>query len=381
MILHLRIPDFPIAVARVVDAALRGRPVAIAAGQNERALLQAVSAEARAEGVHEGTPLYRARRFCPSLAVITPDPGRSARAMAALTEAAGRYTPLWEPVTAGRLYLDLTGCARLLGPGRDAAARLEREIASQLRLCGAVGVASNKLVSGIAAGYLERPGVCDVLRGSEENFIAPLPVSVLPGVGPVREGALLRELNLRRVADVSALCVAQLRLAFGPFAPLLHQRARGIDPSPVRPPQRVPEVAEESILERADNDDDLLRSELCRLVEGCGFTLRRQKKGAGRLCLTIDYADGRSERAQSTFDAPEDGDDALLAAAEALFERACTRRVRVKRMRLLCDRLAAADRQLCLFTAPSVDPRRVRLQEALDVIRGRHGMGAVKRQF
>lgn len=299
--------------------------------------------------------------------------------MAALTAAAGRYTPVWEPVTGGRLYLDLTGSGRLLGPGRDAAARLEREIASELRLSGAVGVAANKLVSGIAAGFLARPGVCDVLRGSEESFIAPLPVSVLPGVGPVREGALLRELNLRRVADVSALGVAQLRLAFGPFAPLLHQRARGIDPSPVRPPQRLPEVAEESILERADNDDDLLRGELCRLVESCGFRLRRLHKGAGRLCLSIDYADGRSERAQSTFAAYEDGDDALLAAAEALFERACTRRVRVKRMRLLCDRLAGVDRQLSLFTASSVDPRRVRLQETLDVIRGRYGMGAVGR--
>ncbi len=381
MILHLRIPDFPIAVARVVDAALRGRPVAIVAGQNERALLQAVSAEARAEGVHEGTPLYRARRFCPSLAVISPDPARCGRAMAALTEAAGRYTPVWEPVTEGRLYLDLTGCGRLLGPERDAAARLEREIAAQLRLCGTVGVAVNKLVSGIAAGYLQRPGVCDVLRGSEESFIAPLPVSVLPGVGPVREGTLLRELNLRRVADVSALGVSQLRLAFGPFAPLLHQRARGIDPSPVRPPQKLPEVAEESILERADNDDDLLRGELCRLVESCGFRLRRQQKGSGRLSLTVDYADGRSERAQSVFYTPEDGDDALLAAAEALFERACTRRVRVKRMRLQCDRLAPADRQLCLFADSTVDPRRVRLQEALDVIRRRYGMGAVKRQF
>lgn len=378
-ILHLRIPDFPIAVARVRDAALGRRPVAVAAGQHERALVQAVSAEARAEGVHEGLPVYRARRLCPALEMIPPDPVLVGRAFAALLKVAGRYTPVWEPGLPGRLYLDLTGCGRLLGEGRDVGMRLEREVARDLRLSGTVGVAGNKLVSGIAAGFLEKPGVCDVFRGSEGSFIAPLPVSVLPGMGPAREEALLRELNLRRVGDVGALSVAQLRTAFGPFAPLLHQRARGIDPSPVRPPQRTPEVAEVSVLERGDNDDALLRAELCRLVEGCGFRLRKQGKSAGRLSLTVDYADGQRERAVTTLRGGEDQDDPLLRAAEALFARACTRRVRVKRMHLLCDRLCAAGRQLDLFADPGADPRRLRLQAALDAIRERHGMDAVFR--
>ncbi len=199
------------------------------------------------------------------------------------------YSPLIEPAAAGRLFLDLTGCGRLLGPGRDAAARLERELSARLRLAGSVGVAGNKLVSRIAAGCLERPGVCDVLRGAEENFIGPLPVAVLPGIGAARELTLASELNLRRVAELAQLSVAQLRLPFGPLAPLLHQRARGIDPSPVLPPRRAPGVAEESFLAREENDDDLLLAELCRLVESCGRRLRAQGQGAGELrsrCIT-----------------------------------------------------------------------------------------------
>lgn len=378
-ILHLHIADFPIAVARVADPSLRGRAVAVAPGDSERALLQAASAEARADGVREGMPVWRARRLCPPLRLLPPDPALVDRAAAAVRETVAAYTPLWEPAAPGHLYLDLTGSARLLGPGRDVAARLDREIGQRLRLRGTVGVAGNKLVSRIAAGYLETPGVCDILRGSEAVFIAPLSIRVLPGVGAARE-ALFADLNLRRVGEVAALTAAQLRLPFGAFAPLLRQRALGIDPSPVRPPRQAPGIAEETFLPRAENDDELLLAELGRLAEGCGFRLRQQGKAARALLLAVDYEDGVSTERSCTFPFGEERDHALLAAASALFARACDRRVRVKRLRLACTRLAPALRQLDLFATPDAESeRRERLQNTLDGLRGRYGMEIVRR--
>lgn len=380
-ILHLHIPDFPIAVARVVDPSLRGRPVAVAPQNGERGLLQAVSAEARSDGVREGMPVWRARRLCPPLSLLPPDPFLTARASAAMQGIVADYTPLWEPAAPGDLYLDLTGSGRLLGPGRDAAARLDREIGRRLRLGGAVGVAGNKLVSRIAAGYLQRAGVCDVLHGSEAVFLAPLPVALLPGVGAARQ-ELLAELNLRRVGEVAALSAAQLRLPFGPFAPLLQQRARGIDPSPVRLPRQSLGLVEETVLPRAENDDALLLAELGRLVETCGFALRRQGRAAHTLLLTIGYEDGVSAERSHSFPAGEDRDRQLLAAAETLFLRACERRVRVKRLRLACTRLTPARRQLDLFAdTDAKDERQDKLQRALDFLRDRHGMEVVKRKF
>ncbi|MFA5516918.1 MAG: DNA polymerase IV [Desulfuromonadales bacterium] len=372
-ILHLSVPAFPVALARVADSSLRERPVAVAPGHSERALLQCVSAEARAEGVHEGMAVYQARRCCPALTLLSPDPEALARGMRALTDCAGRFSPLWEAAAPGRLFLDLTGTRRLFGPGRDAAARLEREIGAGLRLHGGVGLAGNKLVSRIAAGFLQKPGVCDVLRGSERSFIAPLPVSVLPGVGQARAALLLSDLNLRRVGEVAALPLAQLRLAFGSFAPLLRQRAQGIDPTPVQPPRRAPEVAEESFLPRAENDDALLAAELCRLAEGCGLHLRRLGKGALRLTLSITYADGVNEQRTANLPAPLSHDRPLFAAAEDLFARTASRRVRIRAMRLACGRLTAEERQLELFAAPIVAPQEEALQDALDRLRGRHG--------
>lgn len=378
-ILHLQIPAFAVAVARVADPTLRGRPLAVVPGHSERALVQCVSAEAAADGVHAGMPLFRARRFCPALQFLPPDPQLLGRAGRALFELAGAYSPLVEPAAAGRLFLDLTGSSRLLGPGRDAAARLERELQGRLRLAGSVGVAGNKLVSRIAAGCLERPGVCDVLRGAEANFIAPLPVAVLPGIGAARELALAGELNLRRVAELAQLSLAQLRLPFGPLAPLLHQRARGVDPSPVLPPRRAPAVVEEAFLTREANDDAVLLAELCRLVEACGVRLRRQGVGAGELSLRVHYVDGVAEERRQRLAAPQNHDLILLAAAEALFDQACSRRLRVKGLRLACTRLGPVSAQADLFTRVGPSPRQAALQQAIDQLRTRYGSQALQR--
>jgi len=377
-ILHLAIPAFAIALARVDDPALRQRPVAVAPLHSERALLQCVSVEAQKEELYPGMPASHARRLCPALQIIPPDPCRLAQGSRALLAVAGRYSPLIEPVVAGRLYLDYTGCRSLLGFPRDAAARLEREISARLRLQGTVGVAGNKLVSAIASGYLETPGVCDVLRGAEGSFLGPLPVAALPGIGRQRETALLHDLNLRTIGELVRLPVPRLRLVFGPFAPLFSQRAQGVDPSPVRPPKRAEEISDEAFLDKEENDDAHLLTELCRLVENCGLRLRRLGKTTGRMTLHLTYADGIGEQRSRDLPCPVDHDLLLYQAAEELFFAACRRRVRLRGMRLRCGRLSGTHRQLDLFASAGVPPQLEALQNALDGLRQRYGMEAVR---
>ncbi len=377
-ILHVVIPAFPIALARVVDASLRARPVIAVPGHSERALVQCASAEARAEGVCEGMPVYRAMRRCPSLRLIPPDPQLLSRGMQGLLDLAARYSPISETASQGRLFLDVTGSRRLMGPARDIASRLDRDIAAQLRLCGTVGVAGNKLVSRIASDFLEKPGVCDVLRGAERSFIGPLPVSVLPGVGQARQAVLMQDLNLQRVEEVAALSSAQLRLAFGPFALLLHQRACGYDPTPVQPPRRTSELSQETFLGEEGNDDQVLLAELYRLVEDCGWRLRRTARQAGCLALTVTYADGVAMQRSSSLPAPASHDLLLFAAAEELFRQVCMRRVRVKGLKIVCTGLVPEPRQLELFSGVAgAAPHHVALQNALDCLRARHGRASI----
>ena len=378
-ILHLAIPVFPVTLARVSDPSLRELPVAVVSGPSERALLHCVSAEARAEGVHEGMPLFRARRLCPSLKLLSPDPQLVSRGMQALLEVSRHYSPLFEPTAPGRLFLDLTGGRRLFGPGRDVAGRLERELKGRLRLSGCVGVAGNKLVSRIAAGYLKKAGVCDILRGSERSFLGPLPVSALPGVGSAREAVLLQDLNLRRVEEVAALSVAQLRLPFGPFAPLLHQRSCGIDPSPVQLPKHSPVIVEEAFLSQEETDDDLLLAELFRLAEACGLRLRRTGQASARLSLSLTFADSVTQQGKVDLPCPVANDLALFAALEDLFYKTCARRVRLRALRLACGRLASGKRQLDLFSDQTpASLQGEALQDALDALRSRHGLDSVR---
>ncbi len=378
-ILQLSIPHFPIALARVADPSLRDRPVAVAPGHSDRAVIHCVSPEARAEGVFEGMPVFRGLQYSPSLILLPPDPALSSRAMRSLADISCHYTPLLEAPSPGRFFLDLTGTRRLLGPGRDAALRLDREISERLRLSGAVGVAGNKMVSKIASGYLEKPGICDVLRGSEASFIAPLPVDVLPGVGRTRERALLTDLNLRLVSEIADLTVPQLALVFGPFSHLLHQRARGFDPSPVLPPRITPDIKEESFLAREDNCDSTLIAELCRLAEGCGVRLRRSGRAAGKMSLTVHYSDGMTCGRSGVLTPPANDDLDLLAHARDLFEQVYGRRVRLKGMSLSCSHLTGTDGQMDLFHRRTPGGRqRESLQSALDRIREKYDRDAVR---
>jgi DNA polymerase-4 len=378
-ILHITVPAFPIALARALHLHLRGRPVAVAPLNSERALLQCVSVEASSDGVHAGTPIFQARKLCPSLIVIAPDPHLVAKGSRALLELSGEFTPIVEP-GAGRVFLDLTASRRLFGPARDVAVRLGKSIAAALGLEAMAGTGINKLVSRVAADFMLEPGVFDVSHGAERHFLAPFPVSVLPGVGGARQTLLLRDLNLQRVEQVARLSVPQLRLAVGPFAPLLHDRACGIDRSPVQPPRLSTEIVEEGLLDQEENDDAILLCELLRLVEGCGIRLRRLKKGARKVSLSIMYADGVTDQGKKTLPAPTSLDLPLLCAVEELFFATCKRRQRVRGLRLCCDQVAEDAGQLELFApaAAKVSQKQIDLQDALDALREKHGEGAIR---
>jgi DNA polymerase-4 len=309
---------------------------------------------------------------------VPPNPALIAKGSKKLLAISGNYSPVLEQASHGSVFLDLTGCRRLLGPGRDVATRLDKEIALRLWLQGSIGVAENKLVSRIASGYLKKPGVCDVLRGSARRFIGPMPVSVLPGVGGARASILMQDLNLRRVEEVTALTIAQLRIAFGSFAPLLHQRASGFDPSPVQPQWRAPEVMEEAFLDIEENDDQILLAELYRMVEGCGLKLRKKGVRAGRITLTLTYVDGVSHKRTVMLPTSQNHDLILFEITETLFLKVCQRRVRVKGLKLICSNFTSEQHQLELFAEQGIaSPQQSALQQALDGLREKYGMRTI----
>src|SRR5213594_2746058 len=382
-VLHVDIAAFPIAVERVIEPGLRGRPVVVAPPGSARAPVLVVSQEAALEGVRAGMPLPVALRRCPGAAVLYPNEALYKRATGAVLSLLGGYSPLVEPAALGQTFLDLTGTARLFGAAPDAAARIRREIETRLRLKPTVGVATSKLVSRVAARVIRPDGLCDVFPGSEAPFLARLPVGLLPAVrGTTRERLL--DLNVGRVADLLRFSQAQLLVAFGPHGGQLRCQALGIDGSPVRPPEAAPAVVEEETLAEDSNEEAVLLPVLFGLCERAGARLRRLRAGAGRLRVTLRHSDAILACREERLAPPTAADLLLFAQARGICDRARARRVRVRWIELRCLEVARGPRQLALFGpqafAGDLAARAgaaETLAEAVDRIRGRFGNRAI----
>jgi len=378
-IVHIHVAAFAITLERIDRPELRERPVVVAPLHSDRALILSASSEARREGVFRGMPLGRAMKFCPELIALPPNPALTERGSRVLSGLAAQYTPVWEPVRPGHVYLDITGTERLWGRAKDTANRIRREVKARFSLPGAVGVAGNKMVAGIASRLVPCEGMLDVNHGRESRFMAPLQVDLLPGIGHVRRRILLEELNITLIRELAALEVAQLRLLFGREAYILHQRSLGIDPTPVHPPAREPVVSESVTLARDENDDQRLLGILRRLTEKCSLRLRKREARARRTGLLIRYADQIEVVRQTRLSPPGFWEFELYPALETLFFKACQRRTGIRFMKIWFRDLLPPARQLSLFTIPDASREKdIRLIEALDRVRERHGENTVQ---
>jgi DNA polymerase-4 len=399
-------PAFCTTVEELVAPALRTRPIAVAPPGADRAVVLALSDEARLAGIARGMPVRVAQKRCPDLVLLPPNPRLYARASRALNEILRIYAPVIEPRGYGHAFLDLTGTGRLFGPAVDVAARVQREVRERIRLPVAVGVAANKLVSQAAirvgsevAGRRNGAEPWEVRAGEEQGFLAPVSVELWPEV-PDRIRRRLDDYQLDLIGEVAAIAESALCAVFGGAGRTLRARARGIDPRPVLPPERLAEFRLAHTLVTDTNDLGTLQALLRALTERLGRRLRRGGLTAGRLRVDATYADhtavGRALPLRaSALDAE------LYDAARRAFTLANSKRLAVRAVEVTLDRLLEAEAQLELFDgatarrrdgadspplsalAPSrrsaVAPlhRRSALQHALDNIRTRYGTRAL----
>ncbi len=379
-IIHLNVADFAVAVERLADRQLADRPVIIAPEGAVRATVYDMSEEAYQDGVRKGMPLRRARRLCPKARILAPHTARYEQGMADLLRQALPYSPLIEPgEDDGHIFVDVTGTSRLFGPPVDVAWRLRREAKTSLGLAPIWSLASNKLVAKVASRLVKPLGEYIVASGDEADFLSPLPVWLIPGIEE-QDLIRLREFNLTRVCQVTSLPPNHLAVALGARFRFLADALRGLDPTPVLPlSQRPPRVVLDDTFGTDTNTPAVVEAALYRLVERAGRNLRQLGRVARRIRLSVDYSDGRRCTRQRQVRPPTANEIALFPFARQTLHLAWSRRVRMRHLRLVVDRLAYPPAQMPLFdTDRQITDRQDHLVAVMDRVRDRFGTSAVR---
>jgi DNA polymerase-4 len=277
-ILHADLDAFYASVEQRDDPRLRGRPVIVGGG-----VVLAASYEAKAFGIRTAMGGAEARRMCPWAVVVQPRMSAYTEASRAVFEVFDQTTPLVEGLSIDEAFLDVGGLRRVSGTAREIAVRLRREVAARVGLPITVGVARTKFLAKVASGVAKPDGLLVVPPDGELDFLHPLPVERLWGVGPVT-AAKLRSRGIATVAEVSGLAEAALVAMLGRASGRhIHALAHNRDPRPVQVGRRRHSIGSQHALGRTPRSPEDIDASVVALVD----RVTRRMRSAGRVGRTV----------------------------------------------------------------------------------------------
>lgn len=317
-ILHVDMDAFYAAVELRRRPELRGRPVVVG-GLGPRGVVSSASYEARAYGVRSAMPTSRARALCPNAVFLPPDFAAYRAASAAVMSVFREVTPLVEPISLDEAFLDVAGARRLLGPPARIAARIRARIAEQECLTCSVGVASTKFVAKLGSTRAKPDGLLVVPTRRVLDFLHPLPIDALWGVGE-RTAEVLRRLGLTTIGDLARARPGMLRGALGEAAAVhLHELSWGRDPRRVTPHQPEKSIGAEVTFDTDVADPEAIRRALLGLAEKTGVRLRRAGQVGRTVTIKVRFADFRTVSRSRTLAQPTDVAREVFEIAWTLF--------------------------------------------------------------
>jgi DNA polymerase IV len=374
-ILHADLDSFYASVEQRDDARLRGRPVAVGGG-----VVLAASYEAKAFGVRSGMGGRQARVLCPHLIDVRPRFEAYVAASKAVFAIFRDTTPLVEGISIDEAFLDVSGLARVSGSAAEIAVRLRRAVRDDVGLAITVGVAPTKFLAKVASAVAKPDGLLVVPPGGELDFLHPLPVERLWGVGTVT-AAKLHDRGVFFVGDVADLEANALVAMLGRASGLhLHALAHNRDPRPVRVGERRRSIGSQ----RAMGHRRLALGEIDAVLVGIVDRVTRRLRKAERLCRTVvlrlRFDDFACITRSHTLAEPSDDTTAILATARGLVDLAAP---------LLRDRGCTLVGLSLANLAEAHDPVQPelpfgvrepgRLDRALDGVREKYGGAAITR--
>ncbi|HYH45318.1 MAG TPA: DNA polymerase IV [Thermoanaerobaculia bacterium] len=319
-ILHCDMDSFYASVHLRDDPALAGKPVVIGGRPEQRGVVASASYEARRFGIHSAMPSSRALRLCPQVVFLAPDFKRYRRESEAIFAIYRELTPAVQTLSLDEAYLDLTGRLEPWGTATAAARDIRRRVREERGLTVSVGVGPNRLIAKIASDFHKPDGLTVVPPHRVQDFLDPLPVRRLHGVGPATERALA-ELGVATVADLRTRPLDELLERFGRHGRTLFEFARGEDERPVEAHQESKSIGSENTYPADLADLGEMESELEQRAEEVAAALGRAELAARTVTIKVRYGDFTTVTRSRTFPAPLAEAADLAACAKDLLRR------------------------------------------------------------
>lgn len=370
IIAHFDLDAFFVSVECLNDPSLKGKPLLVG-GHSERGVVAACSYEARKYGIHSAMPMKTAMRLCPHATVVGGSRGDYSKYSRIVTEIIAAKAPLFEKASIDEFYLDLTGMDRFFQPYQWTI-DLRQEIIDKTGLPISFALAANKMVAKIATDEAKPNGYLHVAFGREQEFLAPLKVSKIPGVGE-QTAITLRDMGVITIRDLSEKTKEELEAKLGKYGIDLWHKSRGIHNGEVVPYHEAKSISSENTFDENKKDLDFLMAELVRMTEKIAYELRQDNKTAGCIAVKIRYPNFETTSRQVTIPYTF-YDDELITQAKQLFHKLWRQGEPIRLLGVRLSELTDEARQTNLFENLE---KKTELYKAIDDLKNRFGKYSV----
>ena len=371
IIAHFDLDSFFVSVEVLNNPSLRGKPVIV--GGKERGVVAACSYEARKFGIHSGMPSKKAFQLCPHLIVANGSRGEYSKFSRWITQIIAAKAPLFEKASVDEFYIDLTGMQKFFDP-LQWTIDLRQQIINETKLPISFGLASNKMMAKIATNAAKPNGYLQVPFGKEKEFLAPMAVSKIPGVGE-HTYEILKAMGIVTIKDISEKMQDELEERLGKWGIDLWLKSQGIHHGEVSNYHEAKSVSSEHTFDENKLDIDFLKSELVRLTEKIAFELRQDGKVAGCIAVKIRYHDFETTSRQTTVPYTC-ADDEIIPVVKELFDKLYKKAEPVRLLGVRLSELTNDAIQTNLFDDVE---RKNDLYKAIDNVKNRFGKNSLNR--
>jgi DNA polymerase-4 len=373
-IAHLDLDCFFVSVERIKDPSLIGKPVAVG-GAGRRGVISSASYEARKFGVRSAMPTGQARDLCPQLLVVRGSHGEYGRISKKLYHFLCDYAPVVQQASIDEMYMDFTGCEKLYNNDLPGLMRtLQAMVKKEFSLPCTIALSSNKVISKIATGCMKPEGCIIVEHGLEKEFLAPLDISVIPGVGKKTEQEL-RKYDINHIRDIQKLSRQTIEDILGDHGGYFHRVAMGLGTDILDVEWKRKSISSENTFAKdTSNMEEMLRY-LYDLTESVCYSTRRYGWKGKTVKLKLRYSDFTTITRNVTLKEPTNDDSVVFDAVKGMLLKAYGRRSPVRLLGVgLTQFSEAKEEPMSLFPA---DEKRTQVLSAVDKLKKKFGDDAI----